>query len=139
MFYHVQTLHTIIGISDVDQGSCFSTHWSLIGFCIFFGHSLVSWKTKKQPTISRSCTEVEYHSMASTTTKLDWLCYLLNDLFIMVYACTLFCDNKLTQQIASNPFLHKCMKLLEIDYYYTRDKIQDKFLQTSYSLQFTGS
>ncbi|GJR61396.1 RNA-directed DNA polymerase [Tanacetum coccineum] len=36
-------------------------------YYIFFGHSLVSWKTKKQATVSRSSTEEGYRSMATTT------------------------------------------------------------------------
>nr|GEU42808.1 hypothetical protein [Tanacetum cinerariifolium] len=31
------------------------------------GHSFVSWKTKKQPTVTRSSTEAKYRAMAATT------------------------------------------------------------------------
>jgi hypothetical protein len=71
------------------------TRRSLIGYCIFMGHSLVSWKTKKQPTVSRSSIEAEYRSMAATTCELLWLSYLLKELKIDVQnPVTLFCDNK---------------------------------------------
>ncbi|GJU69925.1 probable carboxylesterase 2 [Tanacetum coccineum] len=103
------------------------------GHCIFLGHSLVSWKTKKQPTVSRSSTEAEYESMAVTTYELVWLTYLLQDLHIQVQVpITLFCDNKAAQPIAANPCYHERTKHLDIDSHFTRDKVQEDFLQIAY-------
>ncbi|GJU56632.1 retrovirus-related pol polyprotein from transposon RE1 [Tanacetum coccineum] len=90
-------------------------------------------KTKKQATVSRSSTEVEYRSMATTTCELIWLTYLLKDLHIPVKVpITLFCDNKAAQQIAANPCYHDRTKHLDIDCHFTRDKVQEGFLQTTY-------
>ncbi|GJX04059.1 retrovirus-related pol polyprotein from transposon TNT 1-94 [Tanacetum coccineum] len=92
LFYPVQSNLKIAGFSYADWASCLMTRKSLTGYCIFLGHSLVSWKTKKQATVSRSSTEAEYRSMAATTCELVWLTYLLKDLHINVQVpITLFC------------------------------------------------
>ncbi|GJX37532.1 probable carboxylesterase 2 [Tanacetum coccineum] len=45
---------------------------------------------------------------------------------------TLFCDNKTAQQIAANPCYHERTKHLDIGSHFTRDKVQEGFLQTAY-------
>ncbi|GKD22240.1 retrovirus-related pol polyprotein from transposon TNT 1-94 [Tanacetum coccineum] len=44
---------------------------------------------------------------------------------------TLFCDNKVAQQIAGNPCYHERTKHLDIDSHFIRDKVQEGFLQTA--------
>ncbi|GJS68100.1 hypothetical protein Tco_0682665 [Tanacetum coccineum] len=129
LFYPVQPHLKMTGFSYADWASCLMTKRSLTGYCIFLGQSLVSWKTKKQATVSRSSTEAEYRSMPATTCELLWLSFLLKDLHIQVQLpVTLFCDKKSAQQIAANPCFHDRTKHLDIDCYFTRDKIQEGFL-----------
>jgi len=52
--------------SDSDWASC-----NFTGFCIYMGATLISWKTKKQSTVSRSSSEAEYCALASTACELQ--------------------------------------------------------------------
>ena len=53
-------------------------------FCIFFGDSLISSKSKKQSIVFLSSTEVEYRAMISTTKEIVWLCWLLGDMWVFL-------------------------------------------------------
>lgn len=46
-------------------------------FLIKVSDSLVSWKSKKQTTVSKSSTEVEYRSLVASVAELIWLIRLL--------------------------------------------------------------
>ncbi|GJY61017.1 retrovirus-related pol polyprotein from transposon TNT 1-94 [Tanacetum coccineum] len=86
LLYPVQPHLHITGFSDADWAAYLMTRRSLTSYSIFLGHSLVSWKTKKQPTVSRFSTEAEYRAMAVTTCK-RWMISYNGEKFTQMKSC----------------------------------------------------
>ncbi|XP_016198970.1 uncharacterized protein LOC107639921 [Arachis ipaensis] len=96
LFFAADSELRLSGFADSDWAQCPDTRPSLTGFCFFLGSSLISWKSKKQFTVSRSSSEAEYKSLAVATCEAQWLSYLLKDLRIdYKLPIFLYCDNKL--------------------------------------------
>jgi hypothetical protein len=47
---------------------------------VYLGHNLVSWRARKQGTMSRSSMEAEYKSLANVTAEINWTQALLHEL-----------------------------------------------------------
>ena len=110
--------HTqILGYTDADWAGNTLDRKSTMGYCIFVGGNLVSWKSKKQLVVARSSAEAEYRAMASTASELMSLC----------------CDNQAAMHIASNPVFHERTKHIEVDCHYVREQVQSQMIVTQYT------
>ena len=79
VFFTIKSDLQLKAYCDADWAGCPDTRKSLIGYYVFLGDALISWRLKKQTMVSRSSAEAEYRSMATTTCEVTWLLFLLRD------------------------------------------------------------
>ncbi|XP_019168865.1 PREDICTED: uncharacterized protein LOC109164771 [Ipomoea nil] len=119
--------------SDSDWATCAETRKSITGFCVFLGSALISWRSKKQATVSRSSSEAEYRALATTVCEVQWIKSLLRDLQVEIdKPAALFCDNKAAIAISENHVFHERTKHIEIDCHVVRERVTQGLVKLLY-------
>jgi hypothetical protein len=105
--------------SDGDWVGCPNYRCSTSSFAKYLGANLVSWSLRKQPTVSRSSTEVEYKALANAMAEIVWVQSVLKELDIKQPSIlVLWCDNIKAKCLSANPTFHARMKHIEVDYHF---------------------
>nr|GEY49485.1 copia protein [Tanacetum cinerariifolium] len=115
---------SLVAYSDADWAGCPTTQRSTSGYCVFICNKLLSWSSKRQPTLSRSSTEAEYRSVANAVAETCWLRNLLRELHTSLsFATLVYCDNVSAVYLSSNPVQHQRTKHIQIDIHFVRDLV----------------
>ncbi|XP_051205815.1 uncharacterized mitochondrial protein AtMg00810-like [Lolium perenne] len=119
---HAGTTMDIVAYSGADWAGCPNTRRSMSGYCVYLGLSLISWSSKRQPTVSRSSVEAEYRAMANAVAEVSWLRQLLGELPCPIDKATMvYCDNVSAVYLSANPVHHRLTKHIELDIHFVRE------------------
>ncbi|MBW0475846.1 hypothetical protein O181_015561 [Austropuccinia psidii MF-1] len=126
----------IVAYADADWGNSVINRISSSGYIVMVNGHLVSWRTKKQNTVSHSTTEAEYKALTNMTKEVEWLIQLLEEIDLNEGNPTpqLFNDNKGAIDLALSNANHNGFKNnhMDIKYYYIRDLIKNSVINLKY-------
>lgn len=106
----IQALHELKlqVFSDSDKAFCHITRRSITSYVVMLGNFPLSWKSKKQGTVSKSSSKAKYRAMSQATAEITWLVRLLEKLGLhSLKPVSLYFDNQSALHIAKNPSFHK--------------------------------
>ncbi|MCO5595165.1 hypothetical protein L7F22_049204 [Adiantum nelumboides] len=131
--FYKQGLCILHGFCDSDWAGDNDSRKSVSGYCFSLGSGIVSWISKKQPTVALSSTEAEYKVACFAACEAVWLRRILTDLGVQVAtATTLQCNNQSCMAIAKNLVFHARTKHIEIQYHYVCELIEDEIIELEY-------
>jgi len=118
------SIYDLTSYTDADLGRCPDTRRSTSGYCVFLGDNLISWSSKRQPTLSRSSAEAEYRGVANVVSESCWIQNLLLELHFPIPKATLvYSDNASAIYLFGNPVQHQRTKHIEMDIHFVCEKV----------------
>jgi len=78
---NINSNFTLKAYTDSDWANCKDSGKSISGYIIIWNNNVISWKSKKQITLSHSSTEAEYKAIGDTTKEIMWIKIILNKIF----------------------------------------------------------
>ena len=125
---------SITGFCDADWANG-DDRKSITGYCFKITDKgpMISWKSRKQPTVALSSCEAEYMALASATQEGKYLLSLLNEILnLNQLSFKLKCDNQAAISLTKNPINHNRSKHIDIKYHFLRDEIENNALEIQY-------
>jgi hypothetical protein len=108
--------------TDADFANCTNDRCSYSGYITQLGGSLLSWRSKKQQTVSTSTTEAEYCALFEGVQEAVWLKYLFTSFNITPSKrFEVYVDNQSAIALATNPIFQQRSKHINIIYHWLRE------------------
>ncbi|TFY51065.1 hypothetical protein EVJ58_g10757 [Rhodofomes roseus] len=112
----------LIAYSDSDWAEDRDDRHSTSGFIFMMANCVISWASRRQPTVSLSSTEAEYKAASDTCRQMAWLRHFGDELGDNMSSPTPLClDNQGSIFLSVNPVVDRRTKHIEIRYHYIRE------------------
>jgi hypothetical protein len=113
------------GYSDSDWAEDRDDRKSTSAYTYRIGDGAISWKSRKQATVSLSSTEAEYKALSDSCKEGLWLRHILSELRLRPStAIPLHVENEGAEALAKNPEHHARTKHIHARYHFIRECIQ---------------
>ncbi|CAN6690958.1 unnamed protein product [Malus baccata var. baccata] len=133
ILYSSDTVLDLNAFSDSDWAADLNTRRSVTGYVVFLGNNHISWQSKRQNSVSKSSTEVEYKALAHTATDVAWVRNILKDIGVRLFTPpVIHYDNMTAIALNANPVFHYRIKHLDTDYHLVRERVQKGDLEVRY-------
>lgn len=124
----------IYSYSDADFAGDDRTRKSTSGCIVKLGHDLITWSSRKQPSVALSTTESEFIAACNTVQEIIWVHRLITDLIgdKLQKISTLYVDNQSAIKLIKNPQFHCKTKHIDIKYKFIREKYRTNLFDLHY-------
>ena len=122
----------ISGYSDSDWAGDIDTRWSTTGYTFVLGGAAISWKSRRQATVARSSTEVEYIAVTEAASEAIWLRRLFAELVSNSRLQQINVDNSGSISLAHNPKYHDRTKHIDVRHHFIREAIENGHVVLQY-------
>jgi transposase InsO family protein len=121
-----------LAYGDADFAGDKEKRLSTTGWLTMLDGNLVSWQSKRQPTVATSTLHAEYMAMYSTACEARWIQQWFSGADISTHSvCSLqlpiviYCDNEPAVKLSDHDTNHERTKHIDVKYHYVRDLIAD--------------
>lgn len=119
LVFRWQEAFDLVGYLDADWAGNLSDRRSTSGFVFLLCSSLVTWSSKKQPTVALSSTEAEYMAVSNAARKVIWIRNILAELTLkLTTPTTLFVDNRGAIDMSKGDNVHAWSKHIDIHHHF---------------------
>ncbi len=123
----------LIGYADSNFARDPEDRKSVIGYCFFLNGAVVSWRSKKQQTVSTSTTEAEYIALGHGAREAEWIKRFVNELEMEVTETViLHGDNEMSIALTKNAESQRRTKHIDVQHHYIRELIEEGELTVSW-------
>lgn len=112
------------GFCDSDWAGCIVTRKSTTGFIVKCGIGTISWKSSKQPTLSRSSSEAEYVAAGEIAKEVQYFFDMAPQVGLQSICIPVGIDNRAAKSLIDDPISAARTKHIEIVYHHVREKVK---------------
>jgi hypothetical protein len=110
---------SLMGYSDSDYANCVDTSRSIGGYCFTLGSGMISWSSRKQPTVTDSSCYAEYIALHDAAHEVTFMRQLLDGIHMLPSGPTqLLCDNDAAMHLSEDHVWHSHTKHIRVKYHH---------------------